>query len=373
MNDPSDGFALEEISRARNADMLRILEESPIETRGLTIAFDRAPDIFAIPELFADRVACVGFLKGGELFGFAMLSVQDRYVNGEPRPVSYYGSAHARAEGRGHGFLFRVSDRLFQGHDEGAEIGYAVVMTGNEAAERFIGRRMSAYPNLPYSRVIASLSASNILVLARKKESGTIRVRGAAPADVDIMVSLLQEEFRQRLFAPVIDRETFIENAARRPGCAISDHYVAEKDGRIVGTCAAWDMGRLQRTRIIRYGPKLKLARRGHAILARLAGLPPWPEEGDAIKSVTITDCAVRNRDPEILEALLLRVYNDSRERKFHMLTVGSCRQDPLLRATRRFISFRVLSKIVLLAKDPSVLAEGRLDASLPYVDLAML
>lgn len=373
MNRPSDGFHVEEIGPERNRAMLRILEGSPIEARGLTIAFHREPDIFAVPALFFERATCAGFFKGEELLGFAMLSTQKRYVNGEPRLVMYYGNAHVKDEGRGHGFVYRVSDHLFRGGDERAEIGYAVVMTGNKAAERFIGLRRPGYPHLPYSRVIAALCARNILIMARKKESREYRVRGATLADVDAMVSLLQDEFRRRLFAPVIDSGIFLDNVAKRPGCELSNYYVAEKNGEIVGTCAAWDMGRLRQTKILRYGARLKFVKKGHAIFARLAGFSPMPGEGDTIKEVTITDCAVRGRKPEILAALLRKIYNEYRVRKYNMLTVGSCRHDPLLQATREFASYPVISNIVLFSKDPSLLAEGRIDASLPYVDLAML
>ena len=370
---PPDGFFLEEISRERNGEMLRIMEDSPIETSGLTIGFDRAPDIFAIPELFSERVACVGFLKEGKLFGFAMMSYQERYVDGEPRLVMYYGNAHVKIEGRGHGFIYRVSDRLFRGRDERSEIGYAIVMTGNRAAEKFIGQRKPGYPDLPVSRVIGALCAKNILILGRKKESGEFRVRRATLDDVDAIVSLLQDEFHPRLFGPVIDRDIFLENAARRPGCGLSDHYVAERDGEVVGTCAAWSMEQLRQTRIIRYRAKLKLAKKVHALFARLAGFPSMPGEGERIKDVTITDCAVRDRKPEIFEALLRHIYNELHERKYNMMTVGSCRRDPLLRAARGFIGYQVVSNIVLFAKDPSLLAEGRIDASLPYVDVAMV
>jgi len=373
MTPASDVFHLEEISRERNGEMLEILTESPIETPGLTVGFDRAPDIFALPELFSERVTCAGVLKGDELFGFAMLSYQKRYVNGEPRLVMYFGNAHVRKDDRGHGFTYRIADRLFKGRDRRSDIGYAIVMTGNKPAERFIGQHKAGYPDFPASRTIGALCARNILILGRKKESPAFRVRRATLADVDAIVSLLRDEFRPRLFGPVVDRDTFLENAARRPGCGLEDHYVAERDGEVVGTCAAWDMERLRQTRIIRYGTKLGLAKKVHSLFAPLAGFPILPREGERIKDVTITDCAVRERRPEILEALLRKISNDLHARAYNMMTVGSSRQDPLLRATRGFISHPVVSNIVLFAKDPALLAEGRIDASLPYMDLAMI
>ncbi len=373
MSLPPEALCIETIGRERNGDMLRIIGESPIETPGLTVAFDRAPDVFAIPELFSERVTCLGFLEAEELLGFAMLSYQKRYVNGEPRLVMYYGCAHVKPEGRGRGFLYRISDRLFRDHDERSDIGYAIVMAGNRPAERIIGPRRFDYPYLPASRIAGTLCARNILILGRRKESAGFRVRRATPADTDAMVSLLQEEYRARLFGPVIDRAAFLENAVKRPGCGLEDHYVAERDGEIVGTCAAWDTERLRQTRVIRYGARLRLAAKAHALLAGPAGFPPMPREGERIKDVTITDAAVRERSPEILEALLRTISNDLYAKRCHMMTVGSCRRDPLLRATRAFVGFTVVSNIVLFAGDPTLIEEGRVDASLPYVDLAMV
>lgn len=373
MTPASATFVLTEISRERNRDMLKILEESPIETPWLTVRFDHAPDIFVLPELFSERVVWAGALKGEELAGYAMMAYQRRYVDGEPRLVTYFGNAHVRREDRGQGLTSRMGERLFRGRDERADIGYAIVMTGNRPAERFIGRRPPGCPDLPPSRTIGSLCARNILILGRKRESAGFHVRRATVADVDAMVALLQAEFRHRLFGPILDKDAFLLNAGARPGCALEDHYVAVKDGEIVGTCAAWDMGPLRQTRIIRFGTELRLAKAAHAVWAPLAGSPAWPREGERIKDITITDCAVRGRDPEILEALLRRIYNELRPRGYMMMTFGSCRDDPLLQATRPFLSYPVISNIVLYAKDPALLADGHFDTSLPYVDLAMV
>jgi hypothetical protein len=364
---------LETLTRERNGDMLRILEASPIETPGLTVGFERAPDIFALPELFSDRVTWMGALEGGTLVGFAMLAAQTRYVGGRARRVLYFGNAHVRAGDRGRGILSRIADRLFREREEGADIGYAIVMTGNRAAERFVGRRPAGCPDFPASQPIGELCARNILILGPKRESRAYRVRRASAADVEAMVCLLREEYRSRLFGPVLDRDTFLRSTDERPGCGLEDHYVAERDGRIVGTCAVWDMERLRQTRIVRYGAKLVLARRGLALLAPWTGSPAWPRAGERVRDVTITDCAVRARDPEVLEALLARISNDLRAKGYHMMTFGSSRRDPLLRAARRFAGATVVSSIVGFAEDPSLLANGPIASSLPFVDLAMI
>ncbi len=373
MMSAEEEYHLRKISREWNWEMLRILGETPVETPGLSIVFDRQPDIFAIPRLFSDRVECVGFFRGAVLAGFAMLMFQSRYVNGEPRTVAYFGNVHVKKEARGRGFSHRAAGVLSKEMRGVCDLGYAVVMTGNRAAGRFIGRDWPGQPDLVHSKAIATLRAKSILVVGRKREGGGYRVRSAKLSDVDAVVALLREEFRARLFAPVVERGSFLRNLSARPGCDLSHYYVAERGGEVVGTCAAWDTGALKQNRIVRYGRKLKWLRSAHAAAAALLDLPPLPKEGGTTRDATVTDCAVRGRDPEILEALLSRVHNDCAQKKFDLLIVGSCGHDPLLRATKRFLGQTTVSDIVLFSNDPSLLAEGRIDASLPYIDLAML
>lgn len=373
MKSADEGFHLKKISRDWNWEMLRVLEESPIEAPGLSVVFDRRPDLFAIPSLFSERTECVGFFRESDLVGFAMLMYQRRLVNGEPRAVAYFGNMHVKREARRRGFAYRAGNLLCGEMRRRAELGYAVIMMGNEAAERFIGRRRPDYPDLPRSKVIATLHAKSILVMGHKKESATYRVRRAELRDVDAMVGLLRDEFKSRLFAPVIDRETFLDGLARRPGCGLDQYYVAERDGDIVGTCAAWETGTLKQTRVVRYGRKLRWIRRAHATAAGLLGFPPMPKEGGTIRDATITDCAVRGRDTEVLEALLAAVHNEYAKKRYNMLVFGTCARDPLLRAAKRFVGPTTVSSIVLFSEDASLLADGAIDTTLPYIDLVML
>ena len=368
-----DGFSLRVIGRERNEDMRRVLAASPVEAKGLAVAFARDPDLFALPELFSERVKCVGFFKGEELVGFAMLMLQSRLVDGRPREVMYFGNVHAVEAGRHRGFVDRAANELLGGPEKWPELGFAVVMRGNRPAERFIGRRDAGHREFPATRVVGTVRAKTALVLGPRREKGKYDVRTAATPDVEPIAGLLRSEFRGRLFAPVVEADSFPAKFAGRPGCGLGDYRVAEKDGRIVGVCAAWDMAGLKQTRLVRYGWGLNALRALHAAGAPLLGFPRLPREGESLKDVTVTDWAVEGRDPDILEALLARVYNESRSKGINVMTVGGMAGDPALGAADRFFGPSVLSSMVMFSKDPTRLAEGKVDASFPYMDLALL
>lgn len=373
MRADGEGYQLRMISREYNWDMLRLVDESPIETPALDIVFDRRPDIFAVPRLFSERADCAGFFDGNRLVGFAMLLHQTRLVNGKPRTVFYFGSAHVRREARSRGFLYRTGRFLARRTRGSADIGYAVVMIGNRAARRFVGARRPDYPDLPHSKAVAVFRAKSVLIARPRRESPKYQVRPAGPADVEAMVALLRDEYRDRLFAPVVDRASFLDGLARRPGCGLDRHYVAVRNGEIAGTCAAWDAGGLKQTRILRLGRKLKWLRAVHSAAAGLLDFAPMPRLGLPTRDVTVTDCAARGRDPEVLRALLTAVHNEYARRRYNLMIVGGCLGDPLLEAAKRFPGPSTFSAVVLFAWDPALLDEGRTDASLPYIDPVML
>ena len=80
--------------------------------------------------------------------------------------------------------------------------------------------------------------------------------------------------------------------------------------------------------------------------------LPPLPAPGDHFRDVTITDYAVRERDPWIMNALLRAVYTEYRHRRYHFMAWGSSAGDPLLAAAKGFMCQRVFSNIVFFATD---------------------
>jgi hypothetical protein len=366
-------YVLREIGREENRNMLEILKESPVDSKGLTICFDREPDIFLVPDLTSEHLKCAGFFREKRLLGFAMLSYQYVYVNGLPKIVMYYCNIHARKEGRKKGFFYKTSDFFLRDSYKTSNLGYAIIMKKNENAERFVGQHKSGYPLLPASKIISDLKVVNIITTFRKRESSEYQVRKATLEDIDSIVSMIRKEFSKRLFAPVMDRSVFLKNLEKRPRFGISNYYIAEKDGKAVGVCAAWDTGIFKQNRIIRYGRKLKMINIFYAILARLFGLPQMPREGDAIRDVTIIECAAKDRSPDILEALLLKIYNEYRDRRYNMMIIGSCANDPLLKATKKFFTHPVVSSIILFSNDESLLDGGKIDTSLPYIDLVML
>jgi hypothetical protein len=386
------------IDRSHNSRMLQILSASPIEAKALTICFDRQPDMFAMAELKYDPARYVGFWSGDDLVGFIMLGFHRGYVDGQPTTVMHLSDYYVLPAFRGRGSFAEAVELLVADRPDDATLGYAVIMQGNRSAERFMALEPDRLPIAAKNRTVATLEAHSILITFRRRARRGPAVRPATVDDVEAIVALLRAEYSHRLFAPIVDRDTFVRNLGRRPGCGIESYYVAEQGGRPVGVLAAWDTRAFKQNRVVRYGTGLAMTRLAYGAVRPLFGFPRLPAPGEAFRDLHITDCAAIDRSPDVVQALLERVYADGRERGYNTIIFGSAAQDPLLAAARRFHSEVTRSHIVLFSVPPDGVGRSAprgflsekplpplgcsavaadfatgLDTSLPYIDVALL
>lgn len=351
--------------------MLEILAASPIETGALSICFDRRPSLFDMAELKYSPVVYVGFFRGSELVGYALFGIHEGHVNGRPEPVCHFTDLYVDPTARHRGFFY-LAWKTFAELRTQPRFSYSVVMQGNRAAQALISRRHGKFPAVPYSETVAELDARTIVITFPRRLSRKFSVRNATMADIDAIVALLDREYRGRLFGPVVDRTVFLERL-RRPGLGLEGYHVAERAGKIVGVCAAWDCGAFKQNRVVRYGMRLRAVRMLFGALTRVTGLPALPRAGESFRDVHLTDWAVEDRDPEILEALIRKVYAAYRAKKYNSIVLGSYAGDPLLTVTDGFTMERLHSDIVLASTEEEMLREGRIDVSRPYIDVALL
>ena len=355
-----------------NRQMLDILKSSPIESGGLSICFDREPDIFVMANLKYKPSKYIGIFLGDQLLGFGLIGYHAGNVLGEYQKVFHFSNVFMRKEFRNKGLFLRAHDMFFKEIVQGSYLGYAVIMKGNKNAERYIGWQSERYPYIPYSSFLTTLDVRNIVITLKKRER-KIAVRKARPEDIISIVSLLKTEFSKRLFAPEISIEEFQNDLVNRPDFSINNYYVVEKENRITGVCAAWDCSSFKQIRILKYGSKFKRIRNFYRLFSALFKLPSLPDPGHSFKAVYITSCAVENHDPKIMNAMLRKIYNEYRIKEFNIIVFGSYVNDRLLKATNGFLFQSVKSNIYLYHKDKSVVENLKQNEQYPYIDMAFL
>ena len=372
MKNTKSPYTFRFLSDKDNRQMLDILKLSPVESGGLSICFDREPDIFIMANLKYNPVKYIGIFKGEHLLGFGLIGYHTGNVSGKNQKVFHFSNVYMRKEYRNKGLFLRAHDMFFKEITQNACLGYALIMMGNKNAERFIGWQNEKYPYLPFSSFLATIDVRNILITSKKRESKIV-VRKACIEDIKSIVGLLKEEFSQRLFAPAINENEFKRNLTNRPDFSIDNYYVVEKASHIAGVCAAWDCTSFKQIRILKYNSKLKWIKRIYQLFSALFKLPSLPVQGQPFKAVYITDCAIENRDHRLMDALLRKIHNDYRLKKFNIIVFGSYKKDKVLKAANDFINLSVKSNIYLFHTDKSAILNLRKAEQQPYIDMAFL
>ncbi len=369
-------LSVKQIGREYNEEMLNILRNSPMVSDGISLCLDRSPDMFLVPELFFDEFKAFGFFKEEKLAGFGMICEKEVYVNGVPKLVGYFANLYVKKEARKLGWLYKASKPLFGEIMQKTNLGFATTVQGNRATESMIGRRISKFPMMPYSASIGLYLIKNILVTFRKSENIAVKrgveVRTAREDDLGAIAELLNNEYKTRLFGNVLSREKLSELIATRPGFDIGDYYVAEQNGDILGVCSAWDVKGIRKIRVTEYHKQFLWAYRAYSIFRPVFRFPKLPRRGEAFKEIIVNDFACHNRDPEILEILLIHVYNKARKSGYNMIQVGSYAGDPILKATKPFFTQALYSHIVAGASDQSLILDNKIDITRPFIDIAL-
>jgi hypothetical protein len=367
-------YCFKYLDKSYNDEMLGILKSAPITTDNIKMCFDRQPDIFRMAEIKYNPYSYLGFLHDDILEGFVMIGYHNGQVNGSSEPVFHFTDYYIKPEGRSKGFSYNISNYLFKETGNDARLGYGVIMEGNKEALGLLGRRHPKYPFVPWTRIINKLDVKTILLALPVKQDHNYTIRHACPDDIPSIISLLNGEYKNRLFGTIFSESTFEHVIADRPDFSIDNYYLA-LDGlkRIVGVCAAWDCSSFKQNRVISYGTTFLPARVGYWCLSKIFSLPPLPSEGQIFRDVTITDYAVRDRSPAVMEALLRAVYHDYRKLGYHTMIWGSSADDPILKAANVFFHQNIISNIVLLSLKPELIENNAVKNTIPFIDVACL
>jgi hypothetical protein len=367
-------YSLKFLDRTYNDDMLEILNSAPITTDSIKLCFDRQPDIFRMAEIKYEPYNYLGFFQESVLEGYAMIGYHNAYVNGNAETVFHFTDFYIRQQSRSKGFSYKISDYFFKETFNNARLGYGIIMEGNKDALSLLGRRHPKYPFVPWTRIINKLDVKTILLAFPVKQDNLYTIRHATLDDIPVIVTLLNAEHKDRLFGNVYSETSFEKLISNRPDFSIDNYYLAMDNlKRIAGVCAAWDCTSFKQNRVIKYGKAFLPSRIGYWLMSKIYGLPPLPEEGRIFRDVTITDYAVKDRNPRLMEALLRAVYSDYRKQGYHSMIWGSSVDDPLLKAADAFFHQDIISNIVLLSTRPELIDNNSIKNNVPYIDIACL
>jgi GNAT superfamily N-acetyltransferase len=367
-------YHIDPLSGDYNNEILKVLHSAPNVTENLTVCFDRQPDFFRLAEIRYHPYYYYGYFRNQDLKGFCGIGYHDAIVNSRRETVFHMRDYYVSPDARGIGFGLKVTEKFYKETYNKAVVGYVVIMTGNKASLGYVGHRNTSFPYIPYSRIINQLDVRNIMLIWPVRNSRDYIIRKAETKDIPEITDLLNNEHKDRLFGKLFDKSTFQKYLESCPGMTINDFYLAlDRKGKPCGVCAAWDCSSFKQTRVLKYGKRFRVLKVLYKGLSVVFNVPSLPAPNECFNDIIITDYAARNRDPGIMNALLRKIYNDYRKLGFHNIMWGSSADDPLLSASKGFFYQRIVSNIVLISTDQSMVERGAIRNNLPYIDLPCL
>ena len=319
-------------------DALRAIAAACPMEGDIALAVTREPDFFQLNRLEGERWR-VGVAEVDErVVGCVMAAERLAYVHGEPRRTLYAGDLKVDPTVRGSGVADALSAWARDAFASMAGADAPILMTilgGNRAMER----RTSGRGGMPHFRRFATIRVFSIpLLVPRAFADARLRIVPATTNDVEEMMTLWQRVAPGRQFAPELTAERFASWLAIAPGLELSDYRVArDRTGRLVGFLAWWDQAPFKQLRVLRYSPRLRIAR---AVVNRVASVTsgvPLPDVGAVLRYRTAVHVCVEK--PSVLRALLRASHRELRQARYAFATIGLDASDPLCAALDGFFA----------------------------------
>jgi hypothetical protein len=341
-----DGLgALRPATRADNVALLELFGSVPM-TGELVLSTRRDPDFFALYDMQRGEAECWVYETGGEPAGLGAILVRDGWVGGRAARVGYLGDLRSQPRASRERGVLRVYggaiDAAIEKH--GCELFYTAVLASNTAAINALVRRRKARESQPYYHLLRRFSMTSVqFATPVRPRPGRFHVRTATAVDVPEIVALLDRDHRGRPFGYRYDQGEFEHRLERWPGMSLDRTYLAhDAEGGLVGVTTAWDPAAVKRYRVVAYRGSMRWMKLGFNAAARVFGWPRLPEPGHDFRYLYLCNTSIDGERPEVLRAMLERIYTDFHRSGYHFFSLCVYDGDPLAPALRGFLTRRL-------------------------------
>jgi hypothetical protein len=257
-------------------------------------------------------------------------------------------------------------------HADGRVKGYLTTII--EANVRAIGLLVEkARGSIPRYREVQRLQTLALLVRRpRRLPPSPYELGQGSKAALEEIVAFLRREGAAKQFFPAYCEADF-DHSPTTLDFQPEDFVLARQQGRLVGVAGLWSQSRYKQMRVQGYGGSLAWLRPFYNLGLRGLGAQPLPPPGQALRFAYASFICVAGNRPEIFEPLLASVYNLAAERGYAYLMIGLAGPDPLLAVARRYRHIPYPSCLYTVCWPDGNAWHNRLDARIPYVEIAAL
>jgi hypothetical protein len=323
------------LSLANRADDAQLRERMALDwiEGDAAITLRREPSYFGASRLLGECVQVIVAREAStdRIVATGCRSIATAYIDGQPRRTAFLSDLRIDPGHRNGFLLARIYRFLRTLHDADPLPCYTLVYDDNERAlNNLVGGRAGLPHYLPRGRVIA-----RAIRLTRKRTEPHmpgVAFGRAAPDALPELVQFINAQRAARRWAPALDVSDF-EPGRRCDTLRAEDFFVARRDGRICAAMAVWDQSALRQAHVERYARGTQLLRIPYNLMASVRGWPPLPAHGMPLPYVYLAFIAAQDDDTALCAALLARVYQALRGKRYLYALAALHDDDPLLPA----------------------------------------
>jgi hypothetical protein len=359
-----------ELARPEDDAGLRARMAQDCMEGAIAVSFRREPSYFAACRLQGETTQVVKCVerRTGAIVGMGSRSTASAYVDGSARRIGYLADLRLARERRS-GILLARGYRYFRELHRADPVPFytTVIYEGNRTAlQSLVGGRAGLPLYRDWGRLLTP--ALRLDLPLRQFEHPALAIERGAPGALPEIVAFLNRSWRAKQFAPVCSIEDFARG--RYAGLRAQDFFLARRDGRIVGSVAAWDQSAVRQTHVERYSGALRWMRPAYNALAALTPLKPLPRAGERIPYVYLACAASEENDTGIFRCLLRGAVEALRRGPWHYAIAGLHEADPLASVLGEFRRIPAAGHlfVVHFAEQPLTI-----DRRVPYIEAGCL
>lgn len=357
-------FAFDIAGPADDAAIRALLARNPVPGR-VVVSYEREPSYFdGVRATDPDAQVIVARERAsGDVVAVACRSVRRLFVNGEAEDVGYLSQLRVDARFRGRWLVSGGFKFLRELHGDRRVERYLATITreGREARVLLVERPRRHFPRFD---ALADLATIAVAVGRRRRvPRSRYAIERAAGDALHEAAAFVDAYGRGRQFYPV----TTAEALAVGDAC-----FVARGDrGRVAGALRVWDQRAYKQAVVRGYAPLLGRVRPVYNAAMRVAGRPDLPAVGEPIRCAFAATVGAESE--AAFAALLRRAYNHAAESGYDYLMVGLATADPYLRVAKSYPHVEYRSTLYDVHWNDTGGYRERIDARLPYVEIATL
>jgi hypothetical protein len=310
------------LSRKDNPKIIKFFDEVDMQSEGLVLRYERAPDFFTFLDYQSDEYFVFGSDKDeANLRGIGSMVVREAYVDGEMVKVAYLGDLRVKA---GISFSHKWQNfysRLIAAQKElGIAYFLTAVMAQNEKAKKALVNNPKAHYH--YQKISDYQMVNLIMPFGIKSKTKDLLVRRARRDDLEKLLIFLDQEERKKTFGYPRD---FIERALRIwPDFQIEKFVLVILNNEIVAACGTWNPSPTKKIVVDHLPRSLKIFN------YMLRPFTKVMQEKSELKVQYLNFLNLKNNDENIFNALLNYLYGEGLCQKFDVLAFADFAPFPL-------------------------------------------